>query len=70
MTDGRGADVIGGWFGIGPERGLALIFTIAGIIGVVATIAAARSGWYRHLSARTDRPASDAWPDQAEQLSS
>ena len=27
MTDGRGADAIGGWFGTGPERGLALMFT-------------------------------------------
>ena len=24
MTDGRGADWIGDWFGTGPERGIAL----------------------------------------------
>jgi len=40
MTDGTGADWIGGWFGTGPERGIALIFTLAGIIGVAVTLAA------------------------------
>jgi DHA3 family multidrug efflux protein-like MFS transporter len=50
MTDGRGADAIGGWFGTGPERGLALMFTIAGLVGVVVTIAARVSRSYRLLS--------------------
>ncbi len=27
MTDGRGADLIGDWFGTGPDRGIALMFT-------------------------------------------
>ena len=51
MTDGRGADMIGSWFGVGPERGIALMFTIAGLIGVVVTIAALRSRPYRRLAA-------------------
>lgn len=51
---GRGAELIGGWFGVGKERGLALIFTLAGLIGVAATFAASRSGWYRRISASTD----------------
>jgi DHA3 family multidrug efflux protein-like MFS transporter len=51
MTDGRGADLIGSWFGTGPERGIALMFTIAGLIGVVVTIAALRSRSYRRLVA-------------------
>ncbi len=34
MTDGSGADAIGDWFGTGPERGLALMFTLAGLIGI------------------------------------
>ena len=49
MTDGRGADMIGSWFGVGPERGIALMFTIAGLMGVV-TIAALRSRSYRRLA--------------------
>jgi DHA3 family multidrug efflux protein-like MFS transporter len=53
MTDGRGADWIGGWFGTGPERGLALMFTVAGLIGVVVTALARVSRSYRSLSAAT-----------------
>ncbi|HAP75561.1 MAG TPA: MFS transporter, partial [Acidimicrobiaceae bacterium] len=37
MVDGRGADWIGDWFGRGPERGMALVFTLAGLVGVVGT---------------------------------
>jgi DHA3 family multidrug efflux protein-like MFS transporter len=51
MTDGRGADWIGGWFGTGPDRGIALIFTLAGIIGVVITLVAWNSRSYRRLVA-------------------
>ncbi|MBA2282508.1 MAG: MFS transporter [Acidimicrobiia bacterium] len=50
MTDGAGADWIGGWFGTGPERGLALMFTLAGVIGIVATLGARASRSYRRLS--------------------
>jgi DHA3 family multidrug efflux protein-like MFS transporter len=53
MTDGRGADWIGGWFGSGPERGLALMFTLAGLVGVVVTVLARASRSYGRLSART-----------------
>jgi DHA3 family multidrug efflux protein-like MFS transporter len=51
MTEGRGVDWIGGWFGTGPERGLALMFTLAGLIGVVVTGFARLSRSYRNLSA-------------------
>jgi DHA3 family multidrug efflux protein-like MFS transporter len=51
MTVGLGAELIGGWFGTGPARGMALVFTIAGLIGLVATIIAFRSKYYRQLSA-------------------
>ena len=50
MTTGRGADWIGAWFGIGPERGLALMFTVAGLIGVVVTALAWASRSYRRLA--------------------
>lgn len=51
MTDGAGADTIGSWFGTGPERGIALVFTVAGFLGVLMTIAAFNSRYYRELSA-------------------
>ncbi|HTM78307.1 MAG TPA: MFS transporter, partial [Devosia sp.] len=51
MTDGAGAATIGPWFGTGPARGIALVFTVAGMIGVVMTIMALRSRYYRELSA-------------------
>lgn len=51
MTTGRGTDLIGSWFGVGPERGLALMFTLAGIIGVVVTLLARASSSYRRLMA-------------------
>ncbi|HYE42869.1 MAG TPA: MFS transporter [Caulobacteraceae bacterium] len=51
MTTGAGADAIGDWFGRGPERGIALVFTLAGLVGVLATIVAMNSKYYRQLSA-------------------
>ena len=36
MTDGAGADSIGGWFGTGPDRGIALVFVLTGVIGLVS----------------------------------
>ena len=43
MTDGALADSIGSWFGTGPDRGMALIFIVAGIIGLLVTLLALRS---------------------------
>jgi len=51
MTDGAGADAIGDWFGRGPERGIALVFCVAGVFGVIATFIAFNSKYYRQLSA-------------------
>lgn len=50
MTIGLGAQVIGGWFGTGPSRGIALVFVVAGLIGLGATLWAMRSRFYRALS--------------------
>ena len=51
MTDGWGADVLGPWFGTGPDRGIALVFVVAGIIGLLVTGLALLSRPYRRLSA-------------------
>jgi DHA3 family multidrug efflux protein-like MFS transporter len=56
MTDGWGADRIGGWFGTGPDRGIALMFTLAGLVGVAVTVAAWRSRSYRRLVERDTSP--------------
>jgi MFS transporter, DHA3 family, multidrug efflux protein len=60
MTDGALAEAIGSWFGTGPARGMALIFIVAGVIGLVVTIGALLSAPYRRLSARYAEAQSDA----------
>jgi MFS transporter, DHA3 family, multidrug efflux protein len=50
MTTGAGVDLLGSWFGTGTDRGLALLFTVAGLIGLVVTLLAMRSYSYRTLS--------------------
>jgi DHA3 family multidrug efflux protein-like MFS transporter len=50
MTTGTGTELIGSWFGTGTDRGLALLFTVAGIIGLTVTLLAMRSNAYRSLS--------------------
>lgn len=50
MTVGMGAQAIGGWFGTGASRGIALVFVVTGVIGLVATLWAMRSRFYRALS--------------------
>ena len=51
MTTGAGVDLLGSWFGTGPDRGIALLFIIAGLIGLTVTLVALRSYAYRTLSA-------------------
>jgi len=50
MTTGAGVGLIGGWFGVGAERGIALVFIITAIIGLIATLLALCSKYYRQLS--------------------
>lgn len=52
MTTGAGAELIGDWFGTGPDRGIALVFTITGIIGLIITLIAMKSKYYHLLSER------------------
>jgi len=51
MTDGAGAAAIGDWYGRGSERGIAIVFTIAGVLGVLLTLAAFGSRSYHRISA-------------------
>ena len=62
MTDGWGARTIGGWFGTGQDRGIALVFVITGVLGLAATLLALSSRYYRELS----RPFEGDDPDPAQ----
>lgn len=50
MTDGAGAALIGDWFGTGIGRGIALVFTLTGVIGLTVTLLALHSRSYKLLS--------------------
>jgi DHA3 family multidrug efflux protein-like MFS transporter len=56
MTTGRGVTLIGGWFGTGDGRGMALAFILAGFAGLVVTVLAMYSRSYRLLSAAYEKP--------------
>jgi MFS transporter, DHA3 family, multidrug efflux protein len=49
MTTGAGIDLIAPWFGTGTDRGIALVFILTGIIGLIVTLIAMRSRSYREL---------------------
>jgi DHA3 family multidrug efflux protein-like MFS transporter len=51
MTTGGGVDLIGDWFGTGSDRGIALVFILTGILGLILTIFALGSRYYRQLVA-------------------
>ena len=46
----RWANLIGSWFGTGQGRGIAVVFILAGIIGLTMTLLAYRSRYYTLLS--------------------
>jgi DHA3 family multidrug efflux protein-like MFS transporter len=50
MTTGAGVELIGGWFGTGPDRGMALVFTLSGLVGFIVTLFAFTTRSYRVLS--------------------
>jgi DHA3 family multidrug efflux protein-like MFS transporter len=55
MTTGAGVDLLGPWFGTGTDRGIALLFTVTGAIGLLVTVMAMRSQPYRELSIKYHR---------------
>lgn len=63
MTTGAGVSLIGGWFGTGADRGIALVFTLTGIIGLCVTLIAMNTKYYRLVSDRYTNAGSDAMPD-------
>lgn len=52
MTTGRGVDLIGDWFGVGTGRGIALVFISAGVLGLIVTMIAMSTSYYRALGER------------------
>lgn len=50
MTKGAGVRLIGHWFGTGTDRGIALLFTLTGVIGLIVTLIAMRSRAYKRLA--------------------
>jgi MFS transporter, DHA3 family, multidrug efflux protein len=61
MTTGAGVALLGPWFGSGADRGLALLFTVTGLIGLVGTLLAMRTQTYRLLAQnyRPEEPANE-----------
>ncbi len=64
MTTGAGVTLLGPWFGTGKDRGLALLFIVAALIGLAVTLLCMGSASYRLLSQtmarHRQRPAPDA----------
>lgn len=60
MTTGAGVGLIGSWFGTGLDRGIALVFTVTGIIGLILTVIAMNTKYYKLLSDRYMNDVSDA----------
>jgi DHA3 family multidrug efflux protein-like MFS transporter len=50
MTTGKGVELIGSWYGVGPGRGIGLVFTCAGVFGFIVTLIAMRSRSYKLLA--------------------
>jgi DHA3 family multidrug efflux protein-like MFS transporter len=57
MTTGSGVELLGSWFGTGVDRGIALLFIVSGLVGLIVTLAAMRSYSYRVLSEHYQNPA-------------
>lgn len=50
MTTGAGAGLIGDWFGTGTDRGIALLFIMTGLCGLIITLIAMQTNSYKALS--------------------
>ena len=63
MTTGAGVGLIGSWFGTGMDRGIALVFTVTGIIGLILTVIAMNTKFYKLLSDRYMNGKSEPLPE-------
>lgn len=63
MTTGAGVGLIGSWFGTGMDRGIALVFTVTGIIGLILTVFAMNTKYYKLLSDRYMNDVSETLPE-------
>lgn len=67
MTTGAGATAIGDWYGTTDERGMAIVFSITGVLGVVMTMIAFNSRQYRQLSKAYEAEGGTASPTMSAQ---
>jgi MFS transporter, DHA3 family, multidrug efflux protein len=63
MTTGAGVDLLGPWFGTGTDRGIALLFIVAGLLGLIATLLAMRSFSYKILSEMYQKQQAEGAPN-------
>lgn len=63
MTTGAGVGLIGTWFGTGMDRGIALVFTVTGILGLILTVFAMNTKYYKLLSDRYMHGESESLPE-------
>jgi len=63
LSTGAGVGLIGSWFGTRPDRGIALVFTVTGIIGLILTIVAMNSKYAQMLSERYINHAPETLPE-------
>lgn len=63
MTTGAGVGLIGSWFGTGPARGIALVFVVTGIIGLILTVVAMNTKYYKLLFDRYMNDGSETLPE-------
>jgi MFS transporter, DHA3 family, multidrug efflux protein len=64
MTTGAGVELIGGWFGTGTDRGIALLFIVTGLIGLTVTLLAMQTASYRTLSETYQKQSLEEQPEE------
>lgn len=50
LASPMGESLFGGWWGTTPDRAMAIIFVLAGIIGLIITVIAFTTKSYKNLS--------------------